>query len=100
MAVTKIWSVKERLDHAIDYITNKSKTSKETYEKLHNLVEYKDLTHDTEEQYYVTSINCNKETIYEDMIRTKRRYNKEDGIIRISLYSIIQRRRNKSRAST
>lgn len=81
MAITKIKAVKKRLDHVIDYTTNPNKTSKESYSELHNVIEYAKATYKTEEQLYVTAINCDKNSIYEDMMRTKRRYSKRGGIL-------------------
>lgn len=81
MATTSIWAIKKRLDQVINYTTNPSKTTKEVYSDLHNVIEYAKLSYKTEEQLYVTSINCDKDSIYEDMMRTKRRYSKTDGIL-------------------
>lgn len=81
MATTSIWAIKERLDHVIDYTTNPSKTSKETYSELHKVIEYAKASYKTEEQLYVTAINCDKDSIHEDMMRTKRRYSKTNGIL-------------------
>lgn len=81
MATTSIWAIKERLDHVIDYTTNPSKTSNETYSELHKVIEYAKASYKTEEQLYVTAINCDKDSIHEDMMRTKRRYSKTNGIL-------------------
>ena len=81
MAITKIKAIKKRLDHVIDYTTNPSKTSKESYQELHNVVEYVKASYKTEEQLYVTSLNCSEKHPFRDMIRTKRRYSKTDGIL-------------------
>lgn len=81
MATTSIWAIKERLDHVIDYTTNPSKTSNEVYSELHKVIEYAKASYKTEEQLYVTAINCDKDSIHEDMMRTKRRYCKTNGIL-------------------
>ena len=81
MATTKIKAIKKRLDHVIDYTTNPSKTSKEAYSELHNVIEYAKASYKTEEQLYVTAINCDKDSICEDMMRTKRRYSKTNGVL-------------------
>ncbi len=81
MATTKIKAIKKRLDHVIDYTTNPSKTSKEAYSELHNVIEYAKSSYKTEEQLYVTAINCDKDSIHEDMMRTKRRYSKTNGVL-------------------
>ncbi len=81
MATTSIWKIEKRLDHVITYTTNPDKTSKESYKELHNVIEYATASYKTEEQLYVTSLNCSKETIYQDMMRTKRRYSKQNKIL-------------------
>lgn len=81
MATTSIWAVKKRLDHVIDYTTNPDKTSKEDYKELHNVIEYATASYKTEEQLYVTALNCNKDNVYEDMMFTKKRFDKTDGIL-------------------
>lgn len=81
MATTKIKAIKKRLDHVIVYTTNPSKTSKEKYSELHNVIEYAKSSYKTEEQLYVTAINCDKDSIHEDMMRTKRRYSKTNGVL-------------------
>ena len=81
MATTKIKAIKKRLDHVIDYTTNPSKTSKESYQELHNVIEYAKASYKTEEQLYVTALNCTKDYAYHDMMRTKRNKNKLDGIM-------------------
>jgi len=81
MATTSIWKIEKRLDHVIDYTTNPHKTSKESYGELHNVIEYATASYKTEKQLYVTSLNCSKESIYQDMMRTKRRYSKTNKIL-------------------
>ena len=81
MATTSIWAVKKRLDHVIDYTTNPDKTSKADYKELHNVIEYATASYKTEEQLYVTALNCNKDNVYEDMMFTKKRFDKTDGIL-------------------
>ena len=98
MATTSIWSVKKRLDHVLTYITNPDKTTKESYKELHKTSEYENATYETEEQLYVTAINCSEDSMYDDMMRTKKRFNKTDGILRLSRISIICRRRSYTRS--
>lgn len=86
IATTGIWKIEKRLDHVIDYITNVEKTinenyGKETYKLLHNIDEYDGLSFMNEEQYYVSGINCNVESAYEEMTLTKKQYNKTNGIL-------------------
>ena len=66
MAVTKLLSRKTRLDTIIKYIMNGEKTEK---------------------MMYVSGVNCNPNTAVQQMQDTKKRYNKEGGIIS---YHLIQ----------
>ncbi len=66
MAVTKFLSRKTRLDTIIKYIMNGEKTEK---------------------MMYVSGVNCNPNTAVQQMQDTKKRYNKEGGIIS---YHLIQ----------
>ena len=85
MATTSIWKIDSRLDHVIDYTTNIEKTlvygNSANYQELHNLSEYDKLNFDTESQLYISSLNCSKETAYEEMMLTKKQYSKTDGIL-------------------
>ena len=81
MAITKIKAIKKRLDHVIDYITNPAKTSKDLYQDLHDTIDYSKTKNMQEEQLYISTINCNKDSAYEDMIFIKKRFSKLDGIL-------------------
>ena len=86
IATTGIWKIEKRLDHVIDYTTNIEKTlnseyGRETYYDLHNVIDYVEADFKTEKQYYVSGVNCNVETAYEEMIITKQQYNKTSGIL-------------------
>lgn len=86
IATTGIWKIEKRLDHVIDYITNEEKTinenyGKESYELIHNFDEYSNMDFSTEEQYFTSGINCNVTSAYEEMILTKKQYNKTSGIL-------------------
>lgn len=85
MATTSIWKIDSRLDHVIDYTTNIEKTlvygNSANYQELHNISEYEKLSFATESQLYVSSLNCSKETAYEEMMLTKKQYSKTDGIL-------------------
>ena len=81
MAVTEIWKVKSRLDHVLKYATDVEKTDGDNYKELHNVLDYTKEDYKTEQQLYVSGINCMPETAYDEMIITKKRYNKEGGIL-------------------
>ena len=67
MAVTKLWSVTERLGQVIDYATNPEKTSAnikrefspEQYQALADVIAYAKDEEKTEREFYVEGINCN-----------------------------------------
>ncbi|MBS5853639.1 MAG: relaxase/mobilization nuclease domain-containing protein [Clostridium sp.] len=81
MATTKIWDIQTRLDNVIDYIVNEKKTNADSYYNLHRVVEYAKASYKTEEQLYVTAINCSEDTILQEMMETKKIFDKEDGIL-------------------
>lgn len=83
MATTGIWKIEKRLDHVIDYITNPKKTTKDSsaYQELHNLSDYNNLKYETEEECYVSALNCSTHRAYKDMMLTKELYGKKDGIL-------------------
>lgn len=86
MATTGIWKIEKRLDHVIDYTTNIEKTlnsdyGKDAYRELHNVIEYAEADFKTENQYYVSSLNCSVESAYEEMLITKKQFNKTGGIL-------------------
>jgi hypothetical protein len=65
MATTKIWKIKNRLDHVLDYIANPIKTN---------------------DKKYVTGINCLSETAFQEMNIVKNQFHKTDGIIGYHAY--------------
>lgn len=82
MATTGIWKIEKRLDNVLNYTTNAEKTmSDESYRELHNVIEYIESDYKTEEQHYVTGINCSPSTALEEMTITKKEYNKTGGIL-------------------
>lgn len=81
MATTSIWKIDKRLDHVVEYTTNPEKTSKENYQDLHNVIEYTKASYKTEEQLYVTTLNCSENRILQDMMETKKKFRKENGIL-------------------
>jgi len=89
MAVTKIWDIQKRLDIVVDYVVNEKKTDEANYYDLHRAVEYAKASYKTEQQLYVTSLNCNEDTIVEEMTETKKVFEKEDGILRFSCFTIF-----------
>ena len=86
MATTGIWKIDKRLDNVITYTTNVEKTTKESndsnsYNELHNVIDYIESNYKTEQQLYVSGINCSPETALEEMAITKRQFCKTEGIL-------------------
>ena len=81
MAITKIKGVKNNLSRVIDYISNDEKTNKEIYDDLHNELEYIGEDYKTEKKLYVTGINCEAQSAYDEMMMIKKHYKKEKGNI-------------------
>lgn len=81
IAVCEIWRISSRLDTVINYTTNEEKTDKELFNELHKVIEYDKNDMKTERQLYVSGINCNVDTALEEMIDTKKKYNKQNGIL-------------------
>lgn len=67
MAVTKIWAVRSRLDHLIEYVSNTEKTENTSYGDLQAVLEYTGDSAKTEQKYFVSGINCQPETAYAAM---------------------------------
>ncbi|CAM3659488.1 relaxase/mobilization nuclease domain-containing protein [Cohnella lubricantis] len=84
MATTAIWDVADRLKRVIDYAANPDKTAQDRAEKnegLRQAIDYAVSDVKTERQLYVSGINCDPLTAYEQMQRTKRQFQKMDGIV-------------------
>ena len=63
--------VHNRLDKSVDYAQNEEKTSLET------AIDYALNRDKTERTCFETAINCDRDTVYADMMDTKRRWGKE-----------------------
>lgn len=86
MATTKIWDVKNHLRRVLDYTSNPEKTesiedSDYQFNGLAQSISYTTQDMKTEKQLYVTGINTTLSTAYEDMVLTKKTYEKEDSIL-------------------
>ena len=81
MATTAIWDIKDRLDRVINYATNPEKTENRDFQGLHNVLEYTQEDAKTEQQFYVTGINCQPAIACEQLNQTKLQYQKTGGIL-------------------
>lgn len=99
MATTKLWKVVKRMDHVIDYATNKEKTKVIEFnnrfemivDDLRDVIDYARNTDKTEKEYFVSGINCEPDSAYEEMKDVKEFYHKEDKILAFHGYqSFVQ----------
>jgi len=81
MAITKIWDIQTRLDNVIDYVVNEKKTNTQSYYNLHRVIEYTKSSYKTEKQLYVTAINCSEDNVLQEMLETKKIFEKEDKVL-------------------
>lgn len=87
MATTKIWDINVRLDHVIDYITDLEKTKNLDYGDEFSIFHNNEsLDIKTEKECFVSAINCSVDIAYEEMMITKKTYNKTDGILGFHAY--------------
>ena len=78
MATTGFWPVKSGLKTVLDYADNPKKTT-DPDRALTQALLYAADGAKTEEAIYVSAINCPKQTVYESMMATKRRFGKLGG---------------------
>ncbi len=97
MATTKIWKVVKRLDHVVNYAKDNKKTAniefnvdRGNYEMivddLKDVIDYAMNEDKTEKQFFVTGLNCEVASVYEEMNDTKMFFGKEDGILGFHAY--------------
>lgn len=86
MAVTKIWAVKNRIDHVVDYTKDETKTRNKNdinnnFKDLPSVYDYAINSDKTEKQFYVSGINCDDKNAVHEMNEVKVEYNKQKGIL-------------------
>jgi len=91
MATTKIWAVKDSLKRVIDYASNPDKTVNDEFgsyefKGLDNVIKYTTNDLKTEKQFYVSGINCEPSTAFEQMTSTKKAAHKEDSVLAYHCY--------------
>ena len=74
MATTKIWSVKNRLDHVLEYVSNEDKT-------IDKLESYVSRNEATENQKYMTCVNCSGNDPFTSMMNLKDVFHDTSNII-------------------
>ena len=87
MAVTKIWPVKDSLARVVDYAQNPDKT---VYSDLQIVLHYATNEEKTvegkERAMFVTGVNCNRDTAFQEMQAVKERFGKTDGNVAYHAY--------------
>lgn len=82
MAATAIWDVTDRLKRVLNYAVNPDKTDQgRMADGLQQTLAYTGANAKTERQLYVRGINCDPGSAYEQMQRTKQRFQKTGGIV-------------------
>ena len=87
MAVTKIWAIKDSLSRVVDYAANPNKT---IYLDLQKVIHYAENGEKTvsgnEKACFVTGVNCNADTAYEEMHAVQKRFKKVGGNVAYHAY--------------
>ena len=87
MATTKIWAIKDSLSRVVNYAKNPEKTIFSDLKQVLKYAENDEKTIDKNEKtMYVTGVNCNKETAYEEMTSVQNRFDKCTGNIAYHAY--------------
>lgn len=86
MATTRIWKVKTNLPRVVEYAKDGSKTenpawSKTDYQTMRDVMDYAMNDFKTEQQHFVTALNCNAGYARSQMEMTKKQFIKTDGIL-------------------
>ena len=87
MATTKIWPIKDSLARVVDYACNAEKT---IYSDLQTVLYYAENEEKTvagmEQTMFVTGVNCNRDTAFEEMQAVKERFGKTGGNVAYHAY--------------
>ena len=83
MATTKIWAVKDNLERTVNYAANPKKTVDPDLKKA---LQYAGDEAKTESRCYVTGVNCNAETAFEEMSAVQERFGKTGGNVAYHAY--------------
>ena len=86
MGTTKIWAIKDSLSRVLDYASNPKKTVYTDLKKVLHYAEQGSKTVSEEETCFVTGVNCNAETAFDEMLSVQRRYGKTCGNVAYHAY--------------
>ncbi|MBQ7574895.1 MAG: relaxase/mobilization nuclease domain-containing protein [Clostridia bacterium] len=91
MAITKIWSIKSRLDTSLNYIANPEKTAlKPDIDAREGVIKYIKNADKTEQCKYVLTFGCSEESPFYDMTETQNRFGKKRRKNEVVAYHIVQ----------
>ena len=91
MAITKIWTVKSRLDSSLKYIANPDKTSiQPDIDAVEGVMKYIKNEDKTENCLYVKAYNCTTDNPYADMIDTQEFFGKAGHKNAVLAYHLVQ----------
>lgn len=87
MATTKIWPIKDSLARVVDYAQTPEKT---IYSDLRSVLHYAENEEKTvsgpERTLFVTGVNCNRDTAFQEMQAVKERFGKTGGNVAYHAY--------------
>ena len=87
MAVTKIWPIKDSIERVVDYAKNPAKTEFSDIQQVLHYAADKAKTMDmTERQIYVSGVNCNANTAFQEMLAVQQRFDKTTGNVAYHAY--------------
>ena len=87
MATTKIWAIKDSLSRVVNYAKNPEKTLFSDLKQVLMYAENSEKTTDENEKtMYVTGVNCNSNTAYEEMNFVQKKFDKCTGNIAYHAY--------------
>ena len=85
MATTRIWAVRTRLDHMLDYVSNIEKTI-----ALESIIDYTTNERKTLAKEYVSCINRSYHDPYFSMVNTKKQFNDDKQILAFHAYQSFE----------
>lgn len=83
MVTTKIWAVKDNLERTVNYAANPEKTGDSDLKKA---IHYAGDEEKTESRFYVTGVNCNADTAFDEMHAVQERFGKTSGNVAYHAY--------------
>lgn len=87
MATTKIWAIKGNIGKVLNYADDPKKVQFTDLKQVLKYAENGEKTIDNEEhQVFVTGVNCNRDTAYQEMKAVQERFNKTTGNVAYHAY--------------